>query len=481
MTREYTRLFVGGDWVQPRSDQVIEAVSAASEEVVGVVPHATSADVDRAVHAARRAFDDPVGWAHSAAGERARLLRRFAEEMAARRHEIARSVSLQNGMPIAIARRTEAVAPAILLRYYADLVEKTPTEVPRPALVGGTTVVRTEPIGVVAAIVPWNFPQSLTFFKIAPALAAGCTVVLKPAPETVLDAFLLAEAASAAGLPPGVLNIVTGGGAIGAHLVAHPGVDKVAFTGSTSAGSAIAEQCARLLRPVTLELGGKSAGIVLDDFDPSADPAGLFDATLLNQGQTCYLSTRILAPESRYDEIVDAFTALAAGLPVGDPLDPATRIGPLATQRQRETVEGYIAKGLAEGARITTGGKRPPDQPRGWYVEPTIFADVNNSSTIAREEIFGPVLSIIRYRDIDEAIRMANDSRYGLGGTVWTGDAERGLRVARRIHTGSVGVNGFALDHGAPFGGVKNSGIGRELGPEGLATYQQLKSVYLPA
>ncbi|MEV6340493.1 aldehyde dehydrogenase [Nocardia vinacea] len=478
----YDRLFIGGEWVLPSSTQVIIAISAATEEPIGRVPDGAPADVDTAIAAARRAFDDPFGWSAWPASERSKALHRFADEIEKRRREFVRRVSLQNGMPITVGRRTEGAAPAALLRYYADQVLfHSPGEEQRPSLVAGTTVVRREPIGVVAAIVPWNYPQTLTMFKVAAALAAGCTVVLKPAPETVLDAFLLAEAAEAAQLPPGVLNIVTGGGAVGAHLVAHPDVDKVAFTGSTAAGRAIAEQCARLLRPVTLELGGKSAAIVLDDVDLGRAGPELFGATLLNQGQTCYLSTRILAPDSRYDEVVDAFTALAESLPIGDPLDLATLIGPLATARQRSTVEGYIAKGKAEGGRITTGGGRPADLPRGWYVQPTVFADVDNSATIAREEIFGPVLSIIRYRDINEAVRIANDSDYGLGGTVWTSDNNRGLEIARHIRTGSFGVNCFTFDFGAPFGGVKSSGIGRELGPEGLAAYQQPKSIYLPA
>lgn len=477
----YDRLFIGGEWVSPSSGQVITAISAATEERIGRVPEGAPADIDAAVAAARHAFDRSEGWSTWPAMERAAVLRRFADEIDKRRREFVRRVSMQNGMPISVGRRTEGAAPATLLRYYADMIATMPDEERRPSLVSGTTVVRREPLGVVAAIVAWNFPQTLTFFKLAPALAAGCTVVLKPSPETVLDAFLLAEAAQAAELPPGVLNIVPGGGAVGAHLVAHPGIDKVAFTGSTAVGHAIALQCADLLRPVTLELGGKSAGIVLDDFDTRSAGPDLFTATLLNQGQTCYLSTRILAPRSRYAEVVDAFTALARTLPIGDPLDSATMIGPLATARQRDAVERYIAQGKAEGGRVTTGGGRPAELSQGWFVEPTIFADVDNSATIAREEIFGPVLSIIPYRDVDEAIRIANDSQYGLAGTVWTSDNERGLEVARRIRTGSFGVNCFTFDFGAPFGGVKRSGLGRELGPEGLSAYQQPKSIYLPA
>jgi acyl-CoA reductase-like NAD-dependent aldehyde dehydrogenase len=345
---------------------------------------------------------------------------------------------------------------------------------------GGNIVVRRYPIGVVGAIVPWNFPQSLAAFKYAPALAAGCPLVIKPSPETVLDIQLVAEAAAEAGLPPGVFNVGPGGREVGAYLVSHPRIDKVAFTGSTAAGRSIAETCGRLLRPVTLELGGKSAAIVLDDAELNLATIGekLFQATLLNNGQTCFLGTRVLAPANRYDEVVDTFAALADSLSVGDALDPSTQIGPMASDRQRERVEGYIAKGRSEGARLVVGGGRPAGRDRGWFVEPTIFADVDNNHTIAQEEIFGPVLSVIRYADEDDAVRIANDSDYGLGGSVWTSDNERGLGVARRVQTGTIGVNTYLPDPTAPFGGVKASGLGRELGPEAIGHYQQIQSIF---
>jgi acyl-CoA reductase-like NAD-dependent aldehyde dehydrogenase len=345
---------------------------------------------------------------------------------------------------------------------------------------GGTTVVRREPIGVVGAIVPWNFPQTLSATKYAPALAAGCTLVIKPSPETVLDSVPLAEAAVAAGIPAGVINIVPGGREIGAHLVSHPDVDKISFTGSTAAGRIIAESCGRLLRPVTLELGGKSAAIILEDADLDLSKIGqdLFQATLLNNGQTCFLGTRVLAPLSRYDEVVDTFAALAGSLKIGDALDESTQIGPMASDRLRDRVEGYIAKGKAEGARLVVGGDRPAGKDRGWFVEPTIFADVDNNHTIAQEEIFGPVLSLIPYTDDADAVRIANDSDFGLAGSVWTADRDRGLRVARRVQTGTIGINHYLLDPNAPFGGVKASGLGRELGPGAIAHYQQLKSIY---
>ncbi|MBK0870783.1 MULTISPECIES: aldehyde dehydrogenase [unclassified Saccharopolyspora] len=475
----YDKLYIGGEWVAPQSTDTIEPVSASTEELLGKVPHAGEADVDRAVTSARAAFDDPSGWAHWPASRRAEVMRRFAASLESRAEEMVRRISGQNGMPVAIGQQLEAVFPAMLLRYYADLAEGTEVEERRPGLLGGTTLVRREPIGVVGAIVPWNFPQSLAFFKIAPAMAAGCTVVMKPSPETVLDSYLMAEAAEEAGVPPGVLSIVPGGREIGAYIVEHPKVDKIGFTGSTVAGRAIAQRCGELLRPVTLELGGKSAAIVLEDADLASNVENLFSACLMNNGQTCYAGTRILAPRKRYDEVVDIFTQLASSLSVGDALDPATQIGPMATAKQRERVEGYIAKGKHEGARITTGGGRPNDLGKGWFVEPTILADVDNRTTVAQEEIFGPVLSVIPYDDVDGAVQLANEVDYGLGGSVFTGDPAKGLDVARRVQTGTIGINAYLPDPTAPFGGIKGSGMGRELGPEGLAAYHRIQSVYL--
>jgi len=469
------RLFIDGDWAGPSTSATITVRSASTEEIIGEVPEAAPADVDRAVDAARRALP---AWSAQGPGERAASLERFADELAARAERVAGLVSAQNGMPIALSQQIEAGFPALLLRYYAGLIREQDAEERRPGLLGGHTLVRREPVGVVAGIVPWNYPQTLAFTKIAPALAAGCTLVLKPSPETVLDSYVVAEAAAAAGLPAGVLNFVPAGRETGAYLVTHPGVDKVAFTGSTAAGRAIAGECARLLRPVSLELGGKSAAIVLDDADLGGNAENLAAACLANNGQTCYLSTRILAPRSRYDEVVDIVTDLARSLRIGDALDPATQIGPLATAKHRERVEGYIEQGRASGARITTGSGRPDR--RGWFVEPTVFSDVDNNATIAREEIFGPVLTVIPYADIDDAVRLANDSEYGLGGTVWTTDEDRGVEVARRVQSGTIGINHYVPEPSAPFGGVKASGLGREFGPEGLAAYQQLKSIYLP-
>jgi aldehyde dehydrogenase (NAD+) len=475
---DHRQLYIGGEWVAPAGTSTITVVSPSTEEVIGSVPEATEADVDRAVEAARRAFDDPAGWANWSPAARAEVLERFAAGLDTRAGATAQAVSSQNGMPVQISQAFESAFPPLLLRYYGKLVAERGTEERRDAMFGGTTIVRREPIGVVGGIVPWNFPQALSFLKIAPALAAGCTIVVKPAPETVLDSYVMAEAAAEAGLPAGVLNIVPAGREVGTYLVAHPGVDKVAFTGSTAAGRSIAETCGRLLRPVTLELGGKSAAIVLDDADLVNNMESFFGATLLNNGQTCFLGTRVLAPRSRYDEIVETITALASNLKVGDALDPTTQIGPMVSARQRDRVESYIAKGKADGARVTTGGGRPVGTDRGFFVSPTIFADVDNNHTIAQEEIFGPVLSVIPYGDEDEAIRIANDSDYGLGGSVWSTDPEHATAVARRVRTGSIGINSYVNDPVSPFGGVKSSGLGREMGPEGLAGYEILKSIY---
>lgn len=473
------KLFIGGHWVPPSSQATIDVHSASTEEYLGSVPEAQPADVDAAVAAARRAFDTRGGWGEWSPARRADAMDSLADELEKRKGEIARAVSAQNGMPVQISAGLEGDFPIGVLRYMSAQARLLEAEQTHPHLLGGLTTVRREPIGVVAAIVPWNFPQALAAFKYAAALAAGCTLVMKPSPETVLDSALFAEAVEASAIPDGVVNIVPGGRELGAYLVAHPGVDKVAFTGSTAAGRSIAEVCGRLLRPVTLELGGKSAAIVLDDAQLDLAEVGqrLFGATLLNNGQTCFLGTRVLVPRSRHRELVELFAAFAGSLPLGDALDESTLIGPMASARHRERVEGYIAKGKAEGGRVVTGGGRP-DRDKGFFVEPTVFDGLDNSATIAREEIFGPVLAVIPYDGVDDAVAIANDSDYGLGGTVWTDDEERGLEVARRIRTGTIGVNTYLPDPSSPFGGVKSSGIGRELGPDAMAAYQQQKSIY---
>ncbi|MTD58917.1 aldehyde dehydrogenase [Amycolatopsis pithecellobii] len=480
MTDNHNLLYIDGEWGAPSSTRRLEVVNADTEEVLGSVPEGQQADIDRAVAAARRAIDSPTGWAHGEPHARAEVMRRLADALDKRKTAITRLVSSENGMPIALSENLEGTVPGLLLRYYADLICDAVVEEHRDGLLGRPVTVRREPIGVVAAIVPWNAPQTLASLKYAPALAAGATVVIKPSPETALDAVLLGEAVAEAGVPDGVINIVPAGREVGAYLVAHPGIDKVAFTGSTAAGRKVGEVCGRLLRPVTLELGGKSAAIVLEDAELSVELMRdeFFAATMMNNGQACFASTRVLAPRSRYGEVVDAVVALAESLEVGDPLDAATMVGPLASAVQRERVEGYIAQGTAGGARLVAGGGRPAHRERGWYVEPTVFADVDNAQVIAQEEIFGPVLVITPYEDEDDAIRLANDSDFGLGGSVWTQDTDHGLQIARQVRTGSFGINHYMSDPIAPFGGVKASGIGREFGPEGLASYQQLKSIY---
>ncbi|WP_328395873.1 aldehyde dehydrogenase [Nocardia sp. NBC_00416] len=474
-TLDRRALFIDGEWVTPRTDSTVEVIEAATEKVLGTSALAEQADIDAAVAAARRALP---AWRGLSPADRAALLDGFAAALKARAKQTAALTSRENGMPISLSIAVNGYAPSLMFGYYADAVRDTVRDEVRPSAFGGRTVVRRDPVGVVAAITPWNYPQSLAAMKLAPALAAGCTVVLKPAPETALDAFVFAEAALEAGIPPGVLNIVPGGREAGSYLVAHPDIDKVAFTGSTPAGQAIGEVCGRLLRPVTLELGGKSAALVADDADLDVFTANLLEVALVNNGQTCHASTRILAPRSRYAEVVEAVTETVRNLRIGDPLDRQTQIGPLVSAAQRDRVVGYIDSGRWDGYRITTGGGIPADRPTGWYVEPTVFEGVHNAARIAQDEIFGPVLTITPYDGEQDAIEIANDSRYGLGGTVWTTDEERGLALADRIHSGTVGVNHYQLDLDAPFGGVKASGLGRELGPEGLTPYYTTKSVY---
>ncbi|MES2681951.1 MAG: aldehyde dehydrogenase [Pseudomonadota bacterium] len=476
LTRD--KFYIGGQWVKPASDKRFTLINPSNEDVLGTVPEAIEADIDRAVAAARQAFDDPNGWATWSPAKRAEAMTRFSDALKKRMGDLAQAVSLQNGMPIGLSTQFEAGFPIGLLDFYTQLAANLPGEEVRPSQMGKETLVSRAPIGVVAAIVPWNFPVVLAMMKIAPAMAAGCTMVIKPSPGTVLDSYVLADAAAEAQLPPGVLNWVAADRAAGAYLVSHPGVDKVAFTGSTTAGRAIGRVCGELLRPVTLELGGKSAAIVLEDVDLNVLAQGLPMASLLNGGQACFSSTRILVPNSRYDQVVEAIAAVAKGLVVGDAMAETTHIGPMASSLHRDRVEGYIAKGRSEG-KLIAGGGRPKDSPRGWFVEPTVFIDVDNSATIAREEIFGPVLTVIRYGDEAEAIRIANDSPYGLGGSVWSTDPDRAKRVAHRVRTGTIGINGYVPAIGSPFGGVKASGLGRELGPETIGSYQQLKSTYV--
>jgi len=464
------QLYIDGKW-QPQSGAgAIDVLSASTEEVIGSVPEGTTADVDRAARAAHAAFES---WSQTSVAERAAWLQKLAGALKERGERVAATISQEVGSPITMSTNIQAGLPVMVTMSYAQLI----TELPLEKEIGNSLVVR-EPYGVVGAITPWNYPLHQIMAKVAPALAAGCTVVLKPSEVAPLNAILLAEACEAIGLPSGVLNIVTGyGPVVGEAIASHPLIDMVSFTGSVRAGKRVAMLAGEGIRKVTLELGGKSAFVVLDDapFD-KAIPAGARNS-MMNSGQTCSAWTRMVVPRSRYQEALDLAAQAVGSLRVGDPMDQATRLGPLISATQRERVEGYIAKGKQEGARVVMGGGRPAGLGKGYYVEPTIFADVNAKLTIAQEEILGPVLSILPYDTEDEAVQIANDTVYGLAGGVWSGDPERAMRVARRMRTGQVDVNGGKYNPLAPFGGYKQSGIGRELGMFGLEEYFQIKSI----
>jgi aldehyde dehydrogenase (NAD+) len=469
--------FIDGGWLASASTETIEVVNPATEETWGSVPASVDADLDRAVAAARRAFDG-IGWRDLSPRERAGYLERFATEIERRAVPLSHTYTAENGTPIAETSAAAANAAGIL-RYFATFADYLATPDVRPFPDGSAeTVVRWDPVGVCALIAPWNFPINLVMVKLAPALIAGCTVVIKPASPTPVSIRFIAEAAAAAGIPPGVVNVITGRGSLGDRLVRHPGVDKVAFTGSTPVGRTIAAACGELLRPVTLELGGKSSALVLPDADLDVMSAVLIRTCLRNTGQTCYISTRILAPRSRYDEVVEMVTSTVAAQQQGDPMDAATVFGPSANLAQFETVRGYIASGLAEGARATTGGSTDRRFERGYFLAPTVFADVAPQMRIAREEIFGPVLTILGYDDEAEGIALANDTEFGLGGTVFSSDPDHALAVASRIDSGSIGLNFFASNHAAPFGGRHDSGLGVEYGREGLHAYLSPQSVH---
>ncbi|TDC36810.1 aldehyde dehydrogenase family protein [Micromonospora sp. 15K316] len=465
-----TDFYLDGRWVAPSGAAPLPVHNPATEEVIATVPAGTATDVDRAVAAARAAFD---GWAATPPAQRAAHLDRLHAALSARADEIARTVALELGAPLKVASRIQAGLPLTVLHSYVELAAHSSVE----ETVGNSTVVR-EPVGVVGAITPWNYPLHQVVAKLAPALAAGCTVVLKPAELTPLVSYLLFDAIHEAGLPPGVVNLVTGTGpVVGEAIAAHPDVDMVSFTGSTATGRRISHLAADRIARVALELGGKSANVILDDADlTTAVKVGVGNA-FLNSGQTCTAWTRMLVHRSRYDDAVELAAKAAGAYRLGDPFDPATRLGPLVSAAQRERVLGHVTRGLADGGRLVAGGPDAPVPDRGWYVAPTVIADVDPESALAQEEVFGPVLAIIPVDDEDHAVTVANNSRYGLAGAVWSADEERAVRVARRMRTGAVDVNGAPFNPLAPFGGYKQSGIGRELGRHGLAEFLQTKAI----
>ncbi|HEX7682236.1 MAG TPA: aldehyde dehydrogenase family protein [Trinickia sp.] len=471
----YDHLYIGGKWLKPSGAALIDVVDSGTEAIMGRVPEGSVADAEAAVEAAKLAFD---AWAATPAAARADYLQKVAANLKARTDELAATICGEVGMPLKLARAIQVGSPVYNWNAYAKFAREFAFE----SRVGHSLVAR-EPVGVVAAITPWNYPLNQITLKVAAALAAGCTVVLKPSEVAPLNAFMLAEAVHEAGLPAGVFNLVSGYGPVVGEIVAsHPFVDMVSFTGSTRAGKRVAELAAASVKRVALELGGKSASVVLDDADFAAAVKATVSACYLNSGQTCSAHTRLIVPESRYEQARDLAKAAAEAFQVGDPRSETTRLGPLASAAQLARVRDYIRRGIAEGAELVTGGPDMPDGiSKGFFVRPTVFGRVHPKATIAQEEIFGPVLSILTYKDEEEAIRIANDSLYGLGGAVWAGTDERAIAIARRIRTGQVDINGGAWNMEAPFGGFKQSGYGRENGVYGLEEYLEYKSMQLKA
>jgi betaine-aldehyde dehydrogenase len=471
-------LYVGGEWVAPSTSNTIEVVSPATEEVIARVPEAAEGDVDRAVEAAKAALAGP--YPLLSADERAEYLVRLSQAIQARSQELAEVITAEMGSPSSWSLMGQVFSSSMVLDGWADLARTFPFEEIRPGALG-PVLVRKEPVGVAAGIIPWNVPLFIVALKLGAALAAGSPMIVKPSPETPLDSYILGEILDEIELPKGMVSILPAGREVGEYIVRHPGVDKVGFTGSTAAGRKVGAICGELLKRCTLELGGKSAAIILDDADLVSSIPMLMGSALMNNGEACVAQTRILASRARYDEVVDAVAEAVRGSTVGDPTDPSVVVGPLVAERQRDRVLGYIEKGTSEGAKLAVGGGRPAGLDKGWFVEPTLFVDVDNKMTIAQEEIFGPVLAVLPYDDPADAVRIANDSDYGLSGSVWTSDVEAGIDVARRVRTGTYGINQFGtLDLRNPFGGFKSSGVGRELGPEGLSAYLETKSIVLP-
>jgi aldehyde dehydrogenase (NAD+) len=470
-------LYLGGAWVEPASSATIDVVDSGTEEHFFSVAEAREGDMDRAVGAARQAFDAGP-WPRMSHGERAEFLRRLGAGLAARADDIAQIWPRESGVLFKVATRA-ALGAAQTFEYYASLADTFEWERPAKPTGPGFGLLTREPVGVVGAIIPWNGPMGLISFKVAPALIAGCTVVLKSSPEAPGEAYVVAEVADDIGLPPGVLNVVTADREVSELLVRDPRVDKITFTGSTAAGRRIASLCGERIARCTLELGGKSAAVVLDDMDLGVVADRLTQAECMLTGQVCSSLTRIIVSRHRHDALVDELASRFAQVVVGNQFDPGTQMGPLAASRQRDRVLGYVERGVAEGATLAVGGGRPRHLDKGWFVEPTVFGNVDNSSTIGREEIFGPVLSVIPAQDEQDAVAVANDTIYGLNASVFTHDVDRAREVAGRLRSGTVGHNSFRTDFAIAFGGFKQSGIGREGGTEGLLPFLETKTIIL--
>ncbi|MBF9032663.1 aldehyde dehydrogenase family protein [Rhodobacterales bacterium HKCCE2091] len=482
MQTDYSRdtLFIGGKWVETTGTDRIEVISPFTEQVIARVPKGTTADIDAAVAAARRAFDSGP-WPRMEVADRIAAVRRLRDVFADRQEAMAQAITAEMGSPITQARTIQTTVPLMMFDEHTRIAEdEYPwSELRRSAT--GNALVRRYCKGVAALVTPWNAPMMTTVQKLGPALLAGCTVVLKPASLSPLSAYMLAELIAEAGLPEGVVNVVTCDRVEAEYLVTHPGVDKVTFTGSTAAGRHLASKCGELLRPITLELGGKSAGIILDDADVPSAVEAMRLLSFRNSGQICTLKTRVLVSRKREAEVVEALAGMVRSMPVGDPLDPETHIGPMVSEKQQQNVERYIDIGMKEGAKAVVGGLgRPEGLNHGWFVRPTLFAGVDPDATIAQEEIFGPVLSVIAYEDEDDAVAIANNSPYGLSGSVFSSDPAHAVAIADRVKTGVVEVNGAPFGFSAPFGGVKESGIGRESGREGFEPYVEIKSIGIP-
>ncbi len=469
--------YIGGEWTEPSSKDRIRVIDSATEELFATVAEAREADVNRAVAAARQAFDRGP-WPRLTHAQRAAYLRAIARELRNRADDMARIWTAESGAVHATAKASVDFLPSVF-EYYAGLADTFPFVEHHKPRAGNVGLLVREPVGVVAAIIPWNGPCNFISWKCAPALLAGCSIILKVSPEAPGNGYVMAEICQKVGLPPGVFNLLTAEREVSELLVRHPGVDKVTFTGSTAAGRKIAAICGERIARCTLELGGKSAGIILDDYDVMTAAKSIMGPALYLSGQACSSLTRILVTHKRHDAFVEALSSTYGAVKVGDPYDPATQMGPLAMSRQRDRVEGYIAKGKAEGATLASGGGRPAHLTRGYYIEPTVFGNVDNNYTIAREEIFGPVITVIPVADENQAIEIANDTIYGLNASVFTHDTEKAYQLARRLRSGTVGHNSFRTDFTIAFGGFKQSGLGREGGREGLLSFLETKTVIL--